>query len=88
MAPYKFDDRTSFNEYDNYVLDWARDGLPGTPAMRVQASAEFVRRATGLQWTNKRAIETWFNQEKLKHLAAVEKAAATEKGEFGVYPIG
>jgi len=88
MHPYTFDDRTSFNEYEEYVVDWARDGLPETPAMRVQASAEHVRRATGLNWSNKRDIKAWFDAEKLKHLAKVEEAAATVTTDFGVYAIG
>lgn len=43
MALYKFDNNTSFNEYDEYVLDWARDGVPHTPAMRVREDARVVQ---------------------------------------------
>lgn len=88
MNFYKFDNRTSFDEYNNLVRDWARDGWPQTPAMRVEAHADYVRQVTGFKWSNKRDIQAWFEQEKLKHLSKIQAAAASVTGDFGVYLIG
>jgi hypothetical protein len=84
---YSFDNNTSFEEYEEFVCDFARDDNEKAQPVRVQAFATFVR-DKGMKWTDKRAVRAWFDEEKRKHLPGIEKAAGGSSDRFRVYVIG
>ena len=87
MVPYKFDNNTSFNEYDEYVLDWTQ----WRPSFACNARAG----VGGIREAHYRTAVV----EQARHCRFVrpgegeaseggQRAATGEKGDFGVYVIG
>ncbi len=85
---YKFDNNTSFEEYEEFVFDWARDDEQNGPPVRVQASAELVRNKWRLSWANKQGVKARFDEEKCTQMLSIEQAASGLSESSGVYLLG
>lgn len=72
--PYTFDNKTSFDEYEEFAYDFARrDDDEKALAVRVQAPRKFVLNHWRISWLDKRAVRERFDAEKQKYMQGIKK---------------